>query len=167
MRKIVLVLSTMAAALLLVSGVTLADHLVNTVCPADERGYCEGTEESEHIYGTDPRDYIYAYGGDDHVDANAGDGVVSGDADNDTLYGGEGGDRLDGADGNDKVFGAAGPDELDGYEGDETISTAGRRRMTSMADRAKIRYALAAAPTASIPAATAVRSAMAIALWTP
>ena len=54
MRKIVLVLSTMAAALLLVSGVALADHLVNTVyCPADEFGYCEGTEESDHIYGTD------------------------------------------------------------------------------------------------------------------
>jgi hypothetical protein len=58
MRKIVLVLTTMAAALLLVSGVALADHLVNTV-------YCEGTEESDHIYGTDTRDYIYALGGDD------------------------------------------------------------------------------------------------------
>ena len=56
----------MAAALLLVSGVALADHLVNTVyCPADEFGYCEGTEESDHIYGTDTRDYIYALGGDD------------------------------------------------------------------------------------------------------
>ena len=66
MRKIVLVLSTMAAALLLVSGVALADHLVNTVyCPADEFGYCEGTEESDHMYGTDTRDYIYALGGDD------------------------------------------------------------------------------------------------------
>ena len=59
MRKIVLVLSTMAAALLLVSGVALADHLVNTVyCPADEFGYCEGTGESDHIYGTDTGDYI-------------------------------------------------------------------------------------------------------------
>ena len=47
-------------------GVALADHLVNTVyCPADEFGYCEGTEESDHIYGTDTRDYIYALGGDD------------------------------------------------------------------------------------------------------
>ena len=64
--KDVLVLSTMAAALLLVSGVALADHLVNTVyCPADEFGYCEGTEESDHIYGTDTRDYIYTLGGDD------------------------------------------------------------------------------------------------------
>ena len=54
------------AALLLVSGVALADHLVNTrYCPADEFGYCEGTEESDHIYGTDTRDYIYALGGDD------------------------------------------------------------------------------------------------------
>jgi len=53
MRKIVLLLSTLAAALLLASGVALADHLVNTVfCPTDPSGYCEGTDESDHMYGT-------------------------------------------------------------------------------------------------------------------
>jgi len=79
MRGIVLLLSTLAAALLLASGVALADHLVNTVfCPTDQYGNCEGTEESDHMYGTDAQDYIYAYGGDDQVDANAGDDILSG-----------------------------------------------------------------------------------------
>ena len=57
MRKIVLLLSTLAAALLLASGVALADHLVNTVfCPTDQDGNCEGTDESDHIYGTNGPD---------------------------------------------------------------------------------------------------------------
>ena len=98
-RRIVLLLSTLAAALL-ASGVALADHLVNTVyCPTDQDGNCEGTDESDHMYGTDAQDYIYAGFGDDQVDANAGDDYVDGGHGNDTLYGGEGGDRLDGAGG--------------------------------------------------------------------
>ena len=62
MRRIVLLLSSMVAALVFASGVALADHLVNTVfCPTDQHGICEGTEESDHMYGTDAQDYIYAY----------------------------------------------------------------------------------------------------------
>ena len=69
MRKVVLLLGSMAAALLLIGGVALADHLANTVqCPTDQ--YCYGTELSDHIYGTEEFDYdIYALGGDDQVDA--------------------------------------------------------------------------------------------------
>ena len=122
-QRIVLLLSTLAAALLLASGVALADHLVNTVfCPTNQYGNCEGTDESDHIYGTNgPYEYIYAGFGDDQVDANAGDDYVDGGHGDDTLYGGEGADTLDGADGNNKIFGGTGRDELDGYDGNDYL----------------------------------------------
>ncbi len=118
MQRIVLLLSTMAAAMLLVGGVALADHLATTVqCPTDPDGYCYGPEESAHIYGTEGPDTISGGSGDDQIDALGGDDYVHAGIGNDTIYGGDGGDRLDGADDNNKIFGGAGQDELDGYEG--------------------------------------------------
>jgi hypothetical protein len=49
----------MAAALLLASGVALADHLANTV-QCTNSSNCQGTELSDHIYGTEAADYIRA-----------------------------------------------------------------------------------------------------------
>jgi hypothetical protein len=90
MQRIVLLVSSIGAALVLASGVALADHLANTVqCPTGG-GYCYGTEQSDHMYGSDVLDNIYAYGGDDQVDANDGDDYIEAGKGNDTVYGGEG-----------------------------------------------------------------------------
>jgi Ca2+-binding RTX toxin-like protein len=136
MRRIVLLLASIAVALLLASGVTLADHLANTVqCPTaieQGNGVCYGTEKGEHIYGTDAKDgWVIANGGDDQVDVYAGDDYVKGGGGRDTIYGGDGRDSLSGDNsgdidfpvpsGNDKLYGAAGPDYLWGDEANDFL----------------------------------------------
>ena len=75
MRSLVLLETTIAATLLVASGLTLAHHLLNTVyCPTS--GWCEASDESEHIYGTDAKESIFAGDGEDQVDAFAGDDTV-------------------------------------------------------------------------------------------
>jgi|SRR5215208_3771128 len=132
MRKTLLLLTTMALALLVAGGVALADHLANTVqCdPTLQNGYCWGTEESDHMYGStvpvqfpdQQVDIIVGFGGDDQVDALGNNDYVEGDEGNDTIYGGEGGDHgLWAGPGNDRVFGAAGEDYIWGQEGDDFV----------------------------------------------
>jgi Ca2+-binding RTX toxin-like protein len=121
MRSLVLLETTIAATLLVASGLTLAHHLLNTVyCPTS--GWCEATDESEHIYGTDAKESIFAGDGEDQVDAFAGDDTVyDGGYGDDALYGGEGWDSLYGALGDDKLFGASGQDDLYGDDGNDYL----------------------------------------------
>jgi hypothetical protein len=124
MPRIVLLLSSIAAALVLACGVALADHLNTIDC---ETANCEGTNEADHIIGTDGqlfyegRDYPYARGGDDFVETFGGDDYVNGGHGNDTIYGGTFVDDLNGKVGNDSIYGGEGPDEILGNEGNDFL----------------------------------------------
>ena len=101
MRRSVLLLITMAAALLLASGVALAATVKGTSGNDDP---LEGTEKTDNILPYNGDDVVNAYGGDDTVHHSFG---------NDTIYGGPGNDTLRGGRGGDKIYGGDGADLID------------------------------------------------------
>lgn len=102
-RKTLLLLATMAASLVLASGIALA---ATRQCKTNVD--CRGTNERDKLLGTSGADNMFGRGG------------------NDSLYGFEESDQLYGGKGNDKLFG--GPnnpvgfaDQLDGGPGNDTL----------------------------------------------
>jgi Ca2+-binding RTX toxin-like protein len=126
MRKIALLMASMAFTLLLASGVALA---LNTIrC---DGGKCNGTPRNDRMLGTTKRDIMYGFKGDDRLlgegskdDLYGLDGrdVVLGDAGADKLGGGEDNDELHGLGGADSASGGAGNDDLDGGDGSDKLS---------------------------------------------
>ena len=110
MRRILLVLATMAAALVAASGVAyaLSVQCDSTGDQDPELGECAGTNLSDVITGTAQRDIIFALGGPDVVTARGGDDDVDGGRGRDDIFGGLGGDELNGG---------GGPDDIDGGQG--------------------------------------------------
>jgi Ca2+-binding RTX toxin-like protein len=127
MRRIVLLLSSIAAALLLVSGVALADHLNTVQCPNNPYDplNCSGTQQGDHIYGTDESEFIDVDISDDapgeQVDANGGDDEIYGGWGNDVIYGGKGADFAWADIGADKLYGGSGLDTLEGADGQDFV----------------------------------------------
>ena len=81
MRRLLLMMAAMGAAVLLASGVAYA---LNVQCDGTDDqdpdpGQCQGTQEDDEISGTDQTDIIRALSGFDDVFAGAGE---------DELYGG-------------------------------------------------------------------------------
>jgi Ca2+-binding RTX toxin-like protein len=101
MRKTVLLLASVALAIVLVSGVAYAASI--GCDDAGDRdpdfGQCLGTRDGDGIRGKSYRDVIRALAGNDRV--------ISFDG-NDVVYGGKGNDRIDGSGRNDTIYG--GPD---------------------------------------------------------
>ncbi len=99
-RRAILLMATIGAAVLLASGVAIAETVT-----CDNNPPCYGTPEGDDITGTAFGEKLYAYGGDDTV--LAGDG-------NDTIYGSSGNDiELRGEGGSDTVYGGGGNDAID------------------------------------------------------
>ena len=102
MRRAILLLTMMATAIALVSGMAMA-QVVN--CPTGANGLCVGTDENDTLNGTATDDDMHGLKGQDTLNAAAGFDQLSGgrgadtlngEADNDTLNGGRGGDSLNG-----------------------------------------------------------------------
>jgi Ca2+-binding RTX toxin-like protein len=109
-RRALLLMVTMAAALLVAGGVALAETVT-----CDNNPPCYGTPETDDITGTDFGEKIYAYGGNDTVLARGG---------NDTVYGSSGNDPdLEGEGGSDTVYGGGGADSVDVGASDTPGST--------------------------------------------
>ena len=101
MKRSVLLAITMAAALLLASGVALAATVKGTSGNDDP---LEGTEKTDNILPYNGDDVVNAYGGDDTVHHSFGA---------DTIYGGDGNDTLRGGRGADTIYGGPGADLID------------------------------------------------------
>ena len=109
MRKIALLLASLAAALVLASGVAWA---ATVRC---EGGECRGTQKDDRIVGTDRRDVVDALGGDDEVFGLEGNDVLYLQGGADQAGGGPGDDRIVGSDGSDYfVVGGRGDDFISG-----------------------------------------------------
>ncbi len=127
MRKSVLLLASMALALVLVSGVAWA--VTKDCTPAPD--YCIGTADPDTLKGSAERDRIYGLEGGDDLFGNGGDDFVRGEEGDDTLIGGVGVDNLDGQQGRNKIYGGKGGDDLNadwagpnrilGGEGDDDL----------------------------------------------
>lgn len=104
MRRVVLLLATMAGALVVASGLALADHIV-------------GNAGNNRLVGTPGKDTISGAGGHDDIFGKGGRDRLFGDSGNDDLFGGTRGDRLQGGLGQDELFGQRGNDFVDAIDG--------------------------------------------------
>jgi Ca2+-binding RTX toxin-like protein len=93
MRKTLLLLTTMALALLLAAGVALAATVTCQVGVA-----CNGTSSGDTITGTNSNDTIKGLGGNDSISARDGIDKINGGPKNDTMDGGLGNDTYQFAD---------------------------------------------------------------------
>ncbi len=116
MRKITMLLATVGAMLLLVSGVALAAQI------ACKGGTCTGTDQKDRITGTAGRDTINAKNGSDTVFGRAGADIVRGGFGADTIHGQGGNDTLSGGPNTDRIIGGPGQDTIDGNNGNDTIN---------------------------------------------
>ncbi len=100
MRKTILVLTSVALAVLLAGGVALAANIKGT----GGNDVLEGTPSRDVLIPFDGDDTVYAGGGSDDVRHSFGDDLIKGGPGNDTLRGGRG---------NDVIYGGAGRDLID------------------------------------------------------
>jgi Ca2+-binding RTX toxin-like protein len=100
MRKTILLLASVATAVLLAGGMALAANV-------------KGDENDNVLTGTESRDTIIPFGGDDTVHALGGNDDVRHSFGNDTIYGGSDNDTLRGGRGTDTIYGGPGKDLID------------------------------------------------------
>ena len=125
MRRIILLFTVMAVALVVSSGVGWAAIKF-------------GTERSEFIEGTKKADILYGKGGHDSLAGRSGNDTLYGNKGSDALHGGsfesdeifqgrkmvpDGNDTLFGGVGDDCVWGGSGNDILYGGKGDDFVGT--------------------------------------------
>jgi Ca2+-binding RTX toxin-like protein len=114
-RRAIGLLSTMAAVLVLGSGVALAATTIN--CPNDPSTgspatglYCYGTSMADTMVGSELADHMLGLGGADTMHGNDGSDYLVGDNGSDHIYGDAGNDVWLFGGGND-----ASPDKSDDY----------------------------------------------------
>jgi len=124
MRKTLVVLVSIALAVLLASGLALAAPKGGTAtttiyCSETASSSCQGTSGPDIIYGTTSADVIIPYGGDDTVYAMDGNDEVRHSFGNDHIEGGLGADTLRGGFGNDRIYGNRPATTLTGTQSDD------------------------------------------------
>ncbi len=130
MRKSVLLVASLALALLLVSGVALA---ITKTCKINAER-CKGTDNPDLIIGSEGWDTIYGLGANDILRGKAGNDHLLGGKGQDTIEGGadadtinkqtEGRDGINGGDGNDHLVDYSSPCER-GCESDRNLLVGG------------------------------------------
>ncbi len=112
MRKTVLLMASMALALVLVSGVAWA---VTKTCKANA-DWCVGTNDRDLLIGSDEKDKIYGLDANDTLRGKGGD---------DNLFGGEGEDTIEGGEGRDYITRQdTGADKINGGDGGDYLEDA-------------------------------------------
>ena len=116
MRRAILLLSTVALAMLLASGIAWA---VDKTCQADTD--CFGTKEADDLTGSNGNDRIFGLGGPDLIRGLASDDRISGGSGDDDVRGQGGRDGISGAGGDDELLGGSGFDTILAGNGDDTV----------------------------------------------
>ena len=115
MRRVALVLTAMALALVLASGVALAANKVGTNGPDTLRG----TNKADNLLGRGADDILLALAGNDNLLGGPGKDIVNG-GDENRLSGGN--KNMVGGSGNDSVIGGRGSDTVLGQEGNDLVA---------------------------------------------
>jgi Ca2+-binding RTX toxin-like protein len=136
MRRLVLVLTLMAATLVLGSGMALAVNKIGTNGPDT----LKGTNTNDVLLGRDGQDDLFSLDGTDNLlggqgrdnvwagterRPGRGDKNLQGGFDNDAVLGGLGSDSVIGGPGNDLVDGYRGSDNIVGEEGNDLLIDGG------------------------------------------
>jgi Ca2+-binding RTX toxin-like protein len=128
MRRAILLLTTMALALVAAGGTALAFN-----CGA---GSCWGTPHGDRMIGTPADEGRHGRGGADLIRGLGGNDFLTGDAGGDAVFGGPGKDAVEGNRGDDKVEGGRGSDKVNGGEGaDRVVGNKGNDRLHGGAGR--------------------------------
>ena len=132
MRRVILLLTVMAATLVLASGLALAVNKVGTNGPDTLRG----TNGDDKLVGKGGNDDIFGLGGSDNLLGGegkdwvlggnerrplGGDKNLAGGPGNDGVLGGLGSDDLTGDSGNDFADGGPGADDISGGDGNDYL----------------------------------------------
>ncbi len=115
MRRAILLLTVMAGALVVASGVALAATID---CPGD----CTGTNDPDRLVGSSNPQTMQGLGGGDSISGYRGDDDVEGGAGGDAVYGGYGDDQVNGNQGNDYVEGDFGHDYINTGSGSDKVA---------------------------------------------
>jgi Ca2+-binding RTX toxin-like protein len=107
MRKTMLVLASVALAVLVLGGVAWAATIQ---CRAI--GTCWGTPKADTMKGNYKHNEMEGKAGGDTMYGRAGFDIILGDRGNDKMYGGPGGDVMRGERGVDRIYGGDGDDDL-------------------------------------------------------
>src|SRR3712207_864410 len=124
MRRVVLLLATMAATLVVASGLALAVNKIGTNGPDTLRG----TNEADNLVGLGGNDDLFGLDGSDNLLGGEGkDWVLAGNerrpgGGDKNLDGGPGNDGVLGGNGSDDVVGGSGNDYVDGRRGSDDIT---------------------------------------------
>ena len=114
MRRVIMLLTIMAATLTVASGVALAVNKVGTNGPDTLRG----TNRDDNLSGRGANDNLFGLGGGDNLLGGPGrDNVLGGDE----RRASEGDKNLVGGSGNDRVLGGRGSDNVVGGEGNDLL----------------------------------------------
>ena len=124
MRRVALVLTAMALALLLASGVALAVNKVGTNGPDTLRG----TNKADNLLGRGANDILLALAGNDNLLGGPGKDIVYG-GDENRLSGGN--KNMVGGSGNDSVIGGRGSDNVLGEEGNDLVADGPAREFST------------------------------------
>jgi Ca2+-binding RTX toxin-like protein len=142
-RRAILLITVMAAALPLASGVVIAATVVTCQSGSTSTNPCRGTNSDDIITGTAKNtdtgetgddyiiggptmlgygdDIIYGRSGNDKLYGGYGDDQIYGEEGDDTMDGGYNRDTLEGGDGNDKIYGYYNRDKIKGGKGTDEI----------------------------------------------
>ncbi len=115
MRRAVILLTMVAVAIVVGSGVALAATI------RCDGGRCSGTNRPDSIFGTDKSDAIFAKDGGDFVSGRGRADNLNGEDGDDELLGGWGDDWVKGGRHDDSVKGGLGNDRITGGSGDNVI----------------------------------------------
>ena len=115
MRRVILLLTVMAATLVVASGVALAVTKIGGPGPDVLRG----THGDDRLVGLGGNDALFALSGDDTLLGGPGKDVVTAETDRGRSFGGH--KNMDGGPGNDFVFGGKGSDNIVGGGGNDYL----------------------------------------------
>ena len=124
MRRVALVLTAMALALVLASGVALAANKVGTNGPDTLRG----TNKADNLLGRGANDILLALAGNDNLLGGPGKDIVYG-GDENRFSGGN--KNMVGGSGNDAVIGGRGSDNVLGEEGNDLVADGPNREFAT------------------------------------
>jgi Ca2+-binding RTX toxin-like protein len=124
MRRVALVLTAMALALVLASGVALAVNKVGTNGPDTLRG----TNKADNLLGRSANDILLALAGNDTLLGGPGKDIVYGGDENRQSGGNK---NMVGGSGNDSVIGGRGSDIVLGEEGNDLVADGPAREFST------------------------------------
>jgi RTX calcium-binding nonapeptide repeat (4 copies) len=118
MKRTMLLMASTMLALLVATGVALAQDGVSKVCSAN----CRGTDRDDQLSGTSKRNAIEGRNGADQIEGNGAKDTLNGNLGADAIYGGNGEDKLYGGGNDDYMQGGIKSDYISTGSGNDVIA---------------------------------------------